>query len=336
MYSAFVSRVSGNLDEVLTEGLDFIDWTANVRSDSTVFVKPNFTFPTYSKGVTTSPELLRILLGKLKDRTSKVIVGESNGGSCSFTAEAAFKGHNMYKICRDVGADLVNLSNLPSKFVESKIQGKKVKVQLPELLLNDIDCLISVPTLKVHVVTQVSLGMKNLWGCYPDTMRGLHHQNLAHKLTLLAKVLKPKITLIDGLYGLNNHGPMYGTPVNMNLVLASNNIVVADTLGTRLMKLPVKKIKHISIAEKEGLGTTDLAAVRINTDWSQYCKQFRLRKTILDNASMILVKSDLAAKIVMDSSLTPILYSFAGKLKSRDEKITSSYLSPNKRCIKNK
>lgn len=31
--------------------------------------------------------------------------------------------------------------------------GKRVKVQLPNLLLDGIDCFISVPVLKVHVMT---------------------------------------------------------------------------------------------------------------------------------------------------------------------------------------
>lgn len=42
---------------------------------------------------------------------------------------------------------------------------KRVKVQLPKLLLEEIDCLISVPVLKVHVMTTVTLSTKNLWGC---------------------------------------------------------------------------------------------------------------------------------------------------------------------------
>jgi uncharacterized protein (DUF362 family) len=287
-------------------------------------------FPSYSKGVTTSPELLRNLLEKLKNRASSVIVGESNGGNHSFTAEDAFQGHNMYKICRDVGVDLVNLSKLPCRFVESKIQGKKVKVQMPELLLNDIDCLISVPTLKVHVMTYISLGMKNLWGCYPDTMRGLHHQNLAYKLVLLAKYLKPRITIIDGLYGLDGHGPMFGTPVEMKLILASDNVVVADTLGTHIMEQPLKRIRHIELAEKECLGTTKLDKVRINMDWKVYCRPFYLRRTLLDNASSLLFQSDAAAKLVMASSLTPLIYRVAGMLKSPEEKTLANQLNTHK------
>jgi uncharacterized protein (DUF362 family) len=211
-YSAFISQTSGNIKSTVKNALEYIHFRDVAKSDSTVFVKPNFTFPYPAKGVTTSPELLRVLLPLLANNCRRLIVGESDGGSSSFPAEKAFLEHGMYKICKEAGADLVNLSKLPNEFVESTILGKKVKVLVPSLLLKDVDCTVSVPTLKVHVVTTASLGMKNLWGCYPDTMRCLHHQNLEYKLTLLAKVINPKITLIDGLFGLNDHGPMYGTP----------------------------------------------------------------------------------------------------------------------------
>jgi uncharacterized protein (DUF362 family) len=335
-YLAYISNTSNDLSATVEQALDFIQYRQSVKTDSSVYIKPNFTFPYPAKGVTTSPELLKILLEKLSNRCQRLIVGESDGGSSSFSAERAFEEHGMYKICKDAGADLVNLSKLPTEFIESTIQGKKVKVLVPKMLLNEVDCSITVPTLKVHVVTTASLGIKNLWGCYPDTMRCLHHQNLACKLTLLAKIINPKITLIDGLYGLNNHGPMYGTAVKTDLLIASNNVVVADTLGVRVMGLPLRKVKHIRIAEKEGLGTCNLESVQINTEWKQYAQKFRIKKTLLDNASMILVKSDLAAKIVMDSALTPLLYGIAGNFRSKDEQTTASYLSPNKRCLKKK
>lgn len=333
-YLAYVTQVDGKVENSIMDGLEFIDWKKHALTDSVVFVKPNFTFPTYSEGITTNPILLKTLLEKLKDRSDTVIVGESNGGNYSFTAEEAFQGHNMYNICRDVGVDLVDLSKLPSKFVQSTIQGKKVKVQLPELLLKSVDCFVTVPTLKVHVMTRVSLGMKNLWGCYPDTMRGLHHQNLAYKLAFIAKLLNPKITIIDGLYGLDGHGPMFGTPVKTNLIIASNNVVVADTLGTKLMKLPLKKVKHIEIAEKEGIGTTKLENVMFNRDWKQYCRQFHLRKTFLDNASALLFYSDALAKLVMDSPFSPLIYRLAGSLRTAEETATVNQLN-NKNCAEN-
>ena len=52
-------------------------------------------------------------------------------------------------------------------------------------LLN-VDESISLPVLKVHAATKVSMSIKNLWGCHPDTPRLLNHKNLAEKLTLIA------------------------------------------------------------------------------------------------------------------------------------------------------
>jgi len=129
----------------MKKSLEFIKWKDRVKSDSTVFVKPNFTYPYFKEGVTTSPDLIKAFLEILKDRADNVILGESDGGNHSFTADDAFKGHNMPEICKETGVELLNLSKLPSRKVEGNIQGKNVSVELPQLLLDDVDCFISVP-----------------------------------------------------------------------------------------------------------------------------------------------------------------------------------------------
>ena len=315
MYLASITEVDEYLEGRLSEGLEFTRWRGPVRKDSAVFMKPNFIFPFHKEGITTTPELLKNLLEIIKGRANDVILGESDGGNHSFSAADAFRGHNMYKICREAGVELVNLSKLPSTFVEDKIQGKKVKVQLPKLLLEEVDCFISVPVLKVHAIMTVTLSIKNLWGCVPDTMRYIHHQNLDHKLALIMKSINPKIVVIDGIYGLDGHGPMYGEPVKMDLIITSDNPVVADTLGAFIMGFSPKKIKHIRIAEKEGLGTTNLEEVRINRDWRQYKRQFHIKKTFLDRILILPFKSDFIARTVFESSLTPLIYKVANMLK---------------------
>lgn len=207
--------------------------------------------------------------------------------------------------------------------IEEKIkwgERKRVKVQLPNLLLEEIDCFISVPVLKVLVMTTVSLSIKNLWGCVPDTMRYLHHQNLSYKLALIAKRIKPKIVVIDGIYGLTGHRPMYGELIKMNLIITSDNPVVADTLGASIMVFSPNKIGHIKLAEKEGLGTTNLEDVRINKDWRQYKRQFYIKKNFVDRLSSLPFHSGAVAKLIMDSKLTPAIYKVVGLLKSSEAK----------------
>jgi uncharacterized protein (DUF362 family) len=321
-FRASITRVS-NLHDDIVNSLDFIKWKEVVRKDSTVFIKPNFTYPFYKQGVTTNPLVLKEVLSIFKDRADRVMVGESDGGNHSFPADAAFRGHGMPDICKETGAELVNLSAIPAETVEGTIQRKSVKVQLPKLLLHDVDCFISLPVLKIHVMTTVTLSMKNLWGCYPDTMRCLHHKNLSRKLTLITKSLNPQLILVDGTYALDGHGPMHGTAIQSNLILSANNPVVADSLGSAIMGIPLSRVDHITMAEKEGLGITDLSKVIMNGDWDKYAMKFTVNKTIIDNLSWILFNSETCAKLVIDSPLKPLIYGIATKLRDGDEKQVS-------------
>lgn len=323
---AYVSKIT-DLKEDVNRSLEFINWKESVGRDSTVFIKPNFTFPHYREGITTSPELLKILLEIIKDRADNVLVGESDGGNHSFSADSGFKGHGMYDICRETGAELVNLSKIPSKTLEEEILGKNVRVLLPKLLLDEVDCFISVPVLKVHVMTGVTLSIKNLWGCYPDTMRGLHHKHLSRKLALITKMLNPKLVLIDGIHSLDNHGPMYGEAKKTDLIISSNNPVVADSLGAAIMGIPLSKAKHILAAEKLGLGTTKLEEVMINRNWDVYKMRFNIDKTLLDRIAILPFNSEILAKIIMDSSLSPLIYNIGKHLRTPEETAVSKEIN---------
>jgi uncharacterized protein (DUF362 family) len=328
-FRASITKVS-NLHDDIAHSLDFVKWKEIVRKDSTVFIKPNFTYPFYKEGITTNPLVLKEFLAILKDRADRVIMGESDGGNHSFSADEAFEGHGMHEICKESGAELVNLSKIPAETVKGTIQGKTVTVQLPKMLLHDVDCFISLPVLKVHVMTTVTLSMKNLWGCYPDTMRCLHHKYLSRKLALITKSLNPQLILIDGTYALDGHGPMYGTAIKTNLILSANNSVVADSLGSAVMGIPLSKVDHILMAEKEGLGITDLSKVAMNDDWRRYAMKFEVHKTMIDNLSWLLFNSECCAKMVMDSPMTPMIYNVATKFRNVEEQKVADHMKKEK------
>lgn len=52
---AFIGEAGNDFKDVLLKGLEFIQWDRYINQHSRVFVKPNFTFPQYKEGVTTSP-----------------------------------------------------------------------------------------------------------------------------------------------------------------------------------------------------------------------------------------------------------------------------------------
>jgi uncharacterized protein (DUF362 family) len=262
----------------------------------------------------------------LKGKAGRVIIGESDGANHAFTAEEAFAGHHMYDICKETDAELVSLSRMPSTIVESTVSGKRVQVQLPDLLLQDADCFISVPVFKVHAMTTVTLSLKNSWGCIPDTMRCLQHQDLSYKLALIALKLRPRIVVIDGLYSLDKHGPMYGEPVKTDLLLVSDNTVAADALGAMVMGFSPRSIKHMAVAEQAGLGPLALSDMEVNTDWSKFKRQFKIDRTLIDRASGLLFYSNALARLVMNSRFTPLIYKIAGFFRSSDERQVAGQL----------
>ena len=285
-----------------------------------MFVKPNFTFPRYKEGVTTNPILLKELLAILKDRADRVILGESNGGRNSFTAYEAFRGHRMDGICKELGVELVNLTSVPAKLVKDKVLNRLVYVYLPKLLLDEVDAFVSVPVLKVHAMTSVTMNIKNLWGCYLDPMRCLHHDNIDRKLALMVRELKPRICIIDSEYALDNHGPMFGTPVKMNLMIASNNPVVADSIGASVMGFNPREIGHIRTSEDMGLGTTELERVVMNDVWERHHRTFSFHRTVLDTLSLIPFKSSKAAKFLFDSPFSDAIRRVVDIVRTSEER----------------
>lgn len=331
MNSIFVERIR-DLKQDLRDGLKFVDWERIVKPGSTVFLKPNLTWPQHEKGVTTSPVFIENLVDILRERAGRIIIGESDGGNHAFTADESFRGHDLERISREKGVELVNLSRIPAVEVEEEILGKKVKVILPKLLLEEIDCFVSVPVLKVHAMTGVSISIKNLWGCYSDPMRCLHHKHLDHKLALITKLLKPALVVVDGTYALNGHGPMFGEAVEMNILICSDNPVVADRVGAMILGmkpdegfrfsiagLNSTKLTHITIASRAGLGPFGFRDVRKNQDWEQFAKHFDVNKTLMDRFCILPFNSEVVSRIVFDSALTKVIFWISDQL-IRNEK----------------
>src|SRR5438046_8908211 len=137
MHRGFFSQVTQeSLHQKVSEALEWVGWTDKVKRDSTVFVKPNFTWPKFRPGVVTSPEFLSNLLPLLKDRAARVIVGESD--LPIFRASRGFKGMGIDKICEKAGAEMVGLSQGSATSVDTEGQRRKVRSRLPKLTIRGV------------------------------------------------------------------------------------------------------------------------------------------------------------------------------------------------------
>ncbi len=297
------------LDEV-QNGLEFIQSNEIINEDSIIFIKPNLTDVTHKPGITTTPKMIKAVIEALSPRVKKIFVGESDEGNYSYSADMSLENHGVFNVARYFSnVEVVNLSKLPRTRVTENVCGKDVWVDLPDLLINEVDCLISVPVLKTHAMTRGTFSIKNLWGCYPDPMRLLHHKNLSYKLALISKWTKNKIQIVDGFWALDGHGPMEGTPVAANKILISNDPVATDASSAYLMNLDINKIEHLSIAEQSGLSISNINKIQFNKDiYKEKLQQFKPYKIKLDYLSILLFKSEIISKMVLSSPITPLFY----------------------------
>jgi uncharacterized protein (DUF362 family) len=313
-----------NEDGVLREiqnGLDFIQFNNIVDHNASVFVKPNLTAEFHQPGITTTPLMIRTVVNAIAPCVGRVIIGESDGGNYSFTADNSLRNHGVADLADEFSnVEAVNLSRVPRRRVSQAVCGKEVWVDLPDLLLDEIDCLISVPVLKTHAMTHGSFSIKNLWGCYPDPMRLLYHKDLDYKLALINKLLKNKIQIIDGFWALDGHGPMEGTPVAAKKILVANDPVAADSAAAYLMNLDKNRIRHIAIAEQYGLGSTNMGRTVFNKDVkNERLSRFTPYKIKMDYLSILLFRSVTLSKIVLDSPITPLIYTFINLFRHADK-----------------
>lgn len=300
-----------NLLEEIQKGLEFIQVNEIIDENSVIFIKPNLTDFVHKPGITTTPQMIKSVIEAFSPRVKKVYVGESDGGNYSYSADTSLTNHGAFDVAkRFPNVEVVNLSKLPRTRVTEMVCGKRVWVDLPDLLLNDIDCLVSVPVFKTHAMTHGTFSIKNLWGCYPDPMRVLYHKNLDYKLALISKLTKNNIQIIDGFWALDGHGPMEGTPIRTNKILVSNNPVSADAAAAYLMSLDKSKIGHLEMSEQFGLGTSDVNEIQFNKEISnEKLQKFKPYKVNLDYFSVLLFKSVILSKLVLASPLTPLIYS---------------------------
>jgi uncharacterized protein (DUF362 family) len=309
-----------DLERDLLTSFEAIGWRDRIKSDSKVFIKPNYTLPFYKPGVTTTREVVEAVAAVLKDRADDVVIGESDGGNSSFLGETALRNHGVPDICKRTGARYLDLSKCQRVRISEKVQSRRVEVTLPKPLLG-FDESLSIPVMKVHVVVGVSLSLKNMWGCHPDSMRLLDHTHLPERLSLIAEMTNLHLAVIDSIYGLSRRGPMEGDVVNVGGVIVGNNAVATDAEVTRLMGFDPNHIRHIAIACDHGIGPINCDEIDIVGDLSDFKHDFTLSPTFIDKMGALTFRSDIITKLVFDSLFSKSIYRITGrKYRKRIEK----------------
>lgn len=234
-----------------------------VKSGDTVIIKPNMCVagraPEYA--ATTNPWVVGALVKLcLEAGASKVSVMDTpfNG-----TAEEAYVTSGIREQVEAAGGEMAYMPGF--KYVTVDIpQG----ISLHKTDVNDdvlkANVLINVPIAKQHSLTRLTLGMKNLLGVIKN--RQALHPNLGQNIADLASRVRPTLTVVDAVRILTANGPTGGDlndVKKLDTIIASRDIVAADSYATTLFGLKPSDILYIVAGAKLGLGNSDLSSLKI-------------------------------------------------------------------------
>lgn len=294
-----------------------------VKPGDSVFIKPNLTYPFYKPGVTTSPEFMEAVVKVLKDTTDNITFVESDGGAYAWPADQAMAGHKIPDLCKRYGIKMMNLTERPRREVTREIAGREVTVELSAEMLDQSDLFITMPVPKMHVMTYLTLGFKNQWGCLPDVKRLRNHPDFDHKILAINQALRTRVAVFDGTYFLNRTGPMDGDPVQKNLVIVSDGIGAGSLVCCELLGISPWKAGHLRLAQKIGMMPKHLADVALNCDLETFLpdEPFHLHRTWINYITLMAFRSSLLTRIVYDSAFAKPIHELLYLIRGRPDDV---------------
>lgn len=258
MPEACVAIVKGKEPVDMTlEALELVNAKTETPPYERFLVKPNFVVAKHpSTGTTTDARVVEGVVKFLRNQGVKtVVVGEGSGFA---ETHEAFRLAGVDGVAERYGVSLVDLNR--DKLVEVEIPRALAlkRVRVAQTALNS--SIVSVPKLKLHSLTGVTLSLKNMIGAVSP--KGSMHTNLDEKIVDLNSVIKPRLAVVDGIVG-GAGGELGSTPVKMSLVIAGVDPVAVDAVGAAVMGINPNRVRHIGLAEARGLGVGSLSKIRV-------------------------------------------------------------------------
>ena len=223
-----------------------------------VLLKTNLLIPSEpQKAVVTHPAILKALISEILDHGGVPFIGDSPSGQ--FTKrrlEKAYQKSGLTTLANEMGINLNYDTTITKIDIPS---GKKLKkTQICNFVLN-ADKIIAVPKLKTHSYMIMTLASKIMYGAVPGLTKAKYHSlfirrtSFADMLLDVLSIRKPDLIVMDGIIGMQGEGPSNGTPVELGVLIASEDaiamdIAVCDILDIEPMQIPTlrqAKIRHL-------------------------------------------------------------------------------------------
>ena len=250
------------LEEVLQRGLELFD--LDVRGKS-VLLKPNLVDYVEGNHINTHPLLVAAAAECFRRLgADRVVVGEGPGHQRD-TDLVLFES-GFEEQLRELKLPFVDLNR--DQLIKTALLASYTGMDhlwLPRSVL-EADFVVSMPKVKAHHWSGVTLSMKNMFGVVPGARYGwpkniLHWKGIQESILDVCATVPVHFVIADAIMAMEGNGPLHGTPRPLNRIVLADDPVAADATCARVMGLDPDKISHIR-AGSQFLGNSSEELIR--------------------------------------------------------------------------
>ncbi|MBT3295242.1 MAG: DUF362 domain-containing protein [Verrucomicrobia bacterium] len=230
---------------------------AFVQPGQTVLLKPNLlTDSPPEDAITTHPEVVRAVIRLVREAGAPCRVSDSPASVIKL--ERVWERTGMRALCEEEGVELVTLEVGGARTFREKRQVFDVATRVLEA-----DVVINLPKVKTHVLTSLTCGVKNMYGCVPGMRKaGLHKQyfnaaDFGRVVAAIYSTVRPALTIADGVVGMTGNGPSSGEVTPMGFVAASADGVALDRCLCDVLGINPRSVPYFSALKRRGVGEQD-------------------------------------------------------------------------------
>lgn len=278
------------LDAAVAEVFDrFGGADALIKSSGNVFVKINGV--DHKKHAYTDPAVLGAVIRYFRGRGANTVYVLENCTQGNIT-RLVFRKTGMARVCRETGAVPVYLDETGA--VPVYLEGLEAFADISEfvythLMENAADNLyVSVPKLKTHSMSGVTLSIKNQFGFVHQHSRIADHNFKLHqKFADIYRLVRPDFVLVDGLIA-TNHGHYVPEKfesecvVPLNCVIGGPSALAVDFTAARFLGFDPHAVAHLRLSADTGIQPVDTEAIAIENRHIFDARRQKLTHGLLD------------------------------------------------------
>jgi uncharacterized protein (DUF362 family)/Pyruvate/2-oxoacid:ferredoxin oxidoreductase delta subunit len=237
---------------------------AFVKPGQKILLKPNMLSAREpDRGVTTHPFVLEALVREVQSAGCQAWIGDSPSGALK-GVKRCWENTGFQKVAEETGAELINFE--AGGTIQKEVNGNLYHVARAVF---EADAVINLPKFKTHGLTLYTGAVKNLFGALPGFQKARFHKHFPNPTQfsrVLAEIyglIKPALTVMDGIVGMEGNGPATGQIRNVGLLIAAQDGIALDTVAAAVMGFGENEVDATRIAGESCYGESRLASIDI-------------------------------------------------------------------------